>query len=426
MILALPDLSKIKETDQEAVAAARKAYNRLPESAKVFVKDETVAILEAAERRLNEFPAENAEALILDLPRPEKMSVNTITRIQEAIAAYNALTEEQKALISDEAYDKLRIASEKLQELIEEQNDCSAANAVSRKIMKFWDAEEITYSDKKEIEYIRKAYEALTDRQKEYVDKDYTLPILETAEAVIAAKDEVVQGYMVKWPKIVIGGEEFYKVVEKEDKVLLLATDRVTDQDGNYILMDYGETNIWRDSSVRNWLNNDYLGTRPALRAMALNTEITTKKLQTHADELEPEYITTTDKVFVLSTYDINGGATIDAEYTNGESMLAGLEKEEYINSKGMKWQLCDLLLPPSEGYSGISNDSWTRTPVLFYFHEEGPYYQQQDAYSTRYYENDDYWPYKHTDVSRHPVEDEYGVQPACWVDRAKLEQAVE
>ena len=424
MILALPVLSDIKETDQEAIAAARKAYDRLPGGAKVFVKEETLAVLEAAERRLNEFPAENAAALIEDLPDPDQMSVNVIERIQEAIAAYNALTDEQKTIIPDDIYEKLRSVADRLPELIAQREDCAAANRVSKRIMKFWDIEEVRYSDRNELRNIRKAYEELTDAQKEYVDREYTLTVLEAAEAKVAEIAAVIDGYLVKWPKVTIGGVEYYKAVEEGNRVLLISCDRAVDPDGNYVSLSFGDTNIWRDSNVRSWLNSDYLRDHPAIGDMVLETEITTRKLQTYEDKLEPEYITTTDKVFVLSTYDINGGASSDLEYTNGSSVIPGLEKEKYINSKGQEWDISDLLLPPKERYDETNNMSWTRTPVVFYLAEEGPYYEQQDAYSTYFVHGDPYWPYKNIEINRMSLEYEYGVQPAMWVDRAKLEEA--
>ena len=419
-ILALPKPDEITEADSEAIAAARKAYDRLPATAKAFVKPATLAVLEAAERRLTELPAEAALALIEKLPKPEKMTENSMEKVQEAVSAYNALTDDQKLLIPDEAYDKLRLAMVRYQELLVRQENRKAANEVSKRIMNYWDTSLVTYSDKHDIENIRAAYEALSDEQKAFVDKQYTLPVLEAAEAVIAEKDAVIQGYMVKWPKVTVDGVEYYKVIEEDEKVLLLSADRAVDADGNYVSMTYGETNSWRDSNVRQYMNGEYLDAHPQLQDMVLETEITTRILQTLEDVKTPRYDVTTDKVFALSSMDINGGDASEAEFTNGGSMLAGLEKEEYEHG-GNTWYIQDFILPPTQGWSGDGNSCWTRTPVLFYFNENGPFYQQQNAYSTAFFENNSYWPYKRTDVSRHPVEDEYGVQPACWVDRAKL-----
>lgn len=419
-ILALPKPNEITDADSEAVAAARKAYTRLPESAKVFVKPETLEALEAAERRLTELPAEAALALIEKLPKPEKITENSMERVQEAVSAYNALTDEQKLLITDEAYEKLRLAMIKYQELLVRQENRKAANAVSKRIMNYWDTSLVTYSDKHDIENIRAAYEALSDEQKEFVDKQYTLPVLEAAEAVIAEKDAVIQSYMVKWPKVTVDSVEYYKVIEEDERVLLLLADRAVDADGNYVSMTYGETNSWRDSNVRQYMNGEYLDAHPQLKNMALDTEITTRILQTLEDVNSPRYDVTTDKMFALSSMDIDGGEASEAEFTNGSSMLAGLEKEEYVKGR-ITWYLQDFILPPTDGRDGGDNSCWTRTPALFYFSENGPLYQQDNGYSTTYFENDDYWPYKRTDVSRSPLEYEYGVQPACWVDREKL-----
>ena len=108
------------------------------------------------------------------------MTVADTADIIAARAAYNALTDDQKAMVDKDTLDKLTAAETAV---INALTDAFAAAQVSTQINKL--PEKITFADKEAVEAARAAYDALTDDQKAYVDED-TVKKLTDAEAAIA------------------------------------------------------------------------------------------------------------------------------------------------------------------------------------------------------------------------------------------------
>ena len=117
-----------------------------------------------------------------------------------------------------------------------------------------------------------------------------------------------------------IDGIEWYCLVkdEEENKALIWANS--TENPGTS--MPFGSSNVWRDSAVRTYLNETWLEGTTVLKEKAVETDITTRSAYNVST-----WITTQDKVFLLSEADLfgtfNGTTTTNPQdYTYGNSVL--------------------------------------------------------------------------------------------------------
>ena len=133
---------------------------------------------------------------ITALPAADQLTVADTEAVEKAREAYEALTEEQKVLVSEEVLKLLIDAETKIAELKkaeEEQQkeeeeaaaNKAAAEIASNTITALPSADKLTAADAEAVEAARTAYEALTDAQKALVSAE-TLKQLEAAEAKIA------------------------------------------------------------------------------------------------------------------------------------------------------------------------------------------------------------------------------------------------
>ena len=118
-INGLPETVSI--TDKEAVEAVRTAYNALTDGQKEFVTN--YSVLTQAEETIADI--EKAQAVIDQINAlPETVKITDKEAVEAALAAYNALTDDQRALVDNVSL--LSSADARLQELIraaEEENE---------------------------------------------------------------------------------------------------------------------------------------------------------------------------------------------------------------------------------------------------------------------------------------------------------------
>ena len=145
---ALNDKQKERVTALDKLEAAEGAYNKLKEEADKEEADKAAAA--AVDAKINAIG--------------EEITLESKSKIEEARAAYDALTQDQKEKVT--ALDKLEAAEDTYSKLKEEA-DKAAAAAVDAKITAI--GEEITLESKSKIEEARAAYDALTQDQKEKV-----------------------------------------------------------------------------------------------------------------------------------------------------------------------------------------------------------------------------------------------------------------
>lgn len=146
------------------VAEARAEYDALSAEAKALIEPSVYAKLEAQETRIaNQEAADTVTAMITALT-----DSSSAADVVAARAAYEALTTDQKALISAETLTALEAQEDRLDE--------EAADAVTDMIEALTDE-----STAAEVEAARQAYDALTETQKAYVSAE-TLALLEEQE----------------------------------------------------------------------------------------------------------------------------------------------------------------------------------------------------------------------------------------------------
>lgn len=161
----------------EAIETARLAYDMLTNEQKFSVSN--YEVLEEAENTYNQLIAEKTTKDKTAAEAVDKLidAIGTITlesrkSISAARNAYNSLTEDQKAFVTKLA--ELENAEKEFANLVGEKtaNDIAAANEVDLLINAIGS---VTVRSKADIEKARKAYNALTDEQKEYVTKEADL-----------------------------------------------------------------------------------------------------------------------------------------------------------------------------------------------------------------------------------------------------------
>ena len=110
----LPAAEAVIVKNKSAISAARKAYDKLNENAKKYADDsaEVIAKLTACEKALtqaieDEDAAEAVEKLIKKLPTAKRVKEDHREKVQEALDAFNMLTEDQKKLVTAKNQQKL-------------------------------------------------------------------------------------------------------------------------------------------------------------------------------------------------------------------------------------------------------------------------------------------------------------------------------
>ncbi|HCA04651.1 MAG TPA: hypothetical protein DEO32_02005, partial [Ruminococcaceae bacterium] len=173
-INALPAAEDITIADKEAVEAARAAYDNLTPEQQANIDADTLKKLTDAEEALAQAEADKAAAAAVDeminaLPGPLSITAADKAAVEEARAAFDALTDAQKNQVS--LLNKVKLAlNEAVIDIAEKAADNAAAQAVKDMINAL--PEEVTADDKAAVEEARAAYDALTDTQKALIDED--------------------------------------------------------------------------------------------------------------------------------------------------------------------------------------------------------------------------------------------------------------
>jgi len=166
-------------SDKTAIEEARAAYNALTEGRKKLVtKHDQLQAAEAAWADLLE-----AKAVEDRIAAIGTVTLESKSAIDEARRAYNALSPAQAKLVSN--YQTLVAAEKAYAVLKADRDDAEAAKKVDDLIAKIGDP--VTLADKAKIEEARAAYNALTEGQKNLVTK---LDQLKAAEAKLAELQE--------------------------------------------------------------------------------------------------------------------------------------------------------------------------------------------------------------------------------------------
>ncbi len=178
----IEEIGTVTLDSEEVIAEAKSAYAELSNVQKALVSNyEKLTAAETTLAQLKKAAADKVAAQeVIDLIE----EIGTVTleseeAITEAKATYAALTDEQKALVSN--YEKLTTAEATLAQLKKtaaekEQEDREAAATADEKIAAIGT---VTVHSGKKIQTARNAYDALTDDQKAYVENLSTLTAAE-------------------------------------------------------------------------------------------------------------------------------------------------------------------------------------------------------------------------------------------------------
>ncbi len=185
-ISALPRLSELTVADAEKIEAARTAYELLTEEQQAMVTN--ASKLPPLEKRVADLIAAQAVIdLIAALPEADEATVDDAEDADAAREAYDRLTAEQQDLVSN--YDKLTALEAHLADLL-------AVTSVVEAITALPEADQVTLADAEAVDAARAAYNRLTPSQKALVTNYGKLDALELrldildVEALIEALPE--------------------------------------------------------------------------------------------------------------------------------------------------------------------------------------------------------------------------------------------
>ncbi len=212
--------SPITAASQTAIDAAHNAYDHLTDDQKALVGNLSTLT-----------DAEAALAVVNQIAAIGEVTLSSGSTIADVRTAYNALTDDQQALVGN--YATLTDAEAAYNTLV---TDHAAADAVIDKINAI--GSPITATSQTAIEDARAAYNALTDTQKGYVTNCSELTDAEAALAVVnlinAIDDPVV--YTTACHDEITAARTAYEALTAEQKALVDATtlQKLTDAEAAY------------------------------------------------------------------------------------------------------------------------------------------------------------------------------------------------
>ena len=188
LINAIP--TEVTVDDKDDIEAARAAYAALTDAQKNLVEADVLTKIEAAEEALaaaeqaaaDQAAADAVAAMINNLPNPENVTVDDKDAIETTGYALAALTNAQRALINPAVIVRYRAIAEAFAAVDQAAADQAAAQGVTYLINQI--PAEVTENDKETVEKARKAYNMLTDAQKELLAPE-TIAKLEAAEKAL-------------------------------------------------------------------------------------------------------------------------------------------------------------------------------------------------------------------------------------------------
>ena len=207
---------KLTDASKALIEAARAAYNALTADQKALVTK--LATLEAAEKKYADLTAAKSVDDKIGEIGTVKLTDASKALIEAARAAYNALTDDQKALVTKLA--TLEAAEQAYEDLkAKDATDRAAAKDVDDKIGEIG-VVEYTDASKALIDAARAAYDALTDDQKAFVTQLVTLIAAEQRYEELKAEHEAtaiedIQSSDINVQKVLRNGKVYILIGEK-------------------------------------------------------------------------------------------------------------------------------------------------------------------------------------------------------------------
>ena len=348
-------IGEVTADSGEAVQAARAAYDALTDAQKAEVKNYDV--LTAAERRLA-----NLQAI---LPVEDKIdaigevTLDSENAIQAARAAYDALTEEQKAEVKN--YDVLIAAEARLADL-------QAAKPVEKLIDAIG---EVTLASESAIQAARAAYDALTEAQKAEV-RNYDVLTAAEARLVNQKAAKPVEDSINAIGEVTLDSEgaiqaarAAYDALTEEQKAEVKNYDKLTAAEAAYarLLAEQSERleKIYKTtgdfiaalgtpgvgSTGGEWMTIGLARSGRAVPAGYYDNVVEYVKAKADANErLHRAKVTDNARVILALT-------AIGKDVTNvgGHNLLKGLDNMAYVQKQGINGPIWTLIALDSHNY---------------------------------------------------------------------------
>lgn len=224
------NVQAITISDRSKILRAREIYDGLYAVQQAVVDDKYYQKLLRAEEKLASLEASMEESkIVIELINNlgNEISLQDAKAISEARAAYDALSEEEKEMITN--YGKLIDIEAKLAELVENDNRVKEVEKLINSIGN------VSMESQESIEQAREAYNNLNEEQKALVN-ERTLRQLETAEETLsvlkesAARIALVQEKILAIPNIdelSLEDDSFQRVIEAHAAYLTLTEEEI-------------------------------------------------------------------------------------------------------------------------------------------------------------------------------------------------------
>ena len=216
-INALPAADKVSTKDAADIQAARDAFEALTDDQKKMVSDDVLKKLTDAEDALI---VADVVYVIDKLPDAKNVKSTDRADIEEARYDYDALSDAQKK----------KVPADKLKKLTEAEEALAAADVVAM-IEALPKANSIRVGDRDDIEAAREAYEALTDAQKKYVPADLLKKLEDAENAVEASNFEFLANLLPKADDVDIDDEDSIEAARETYEALTDAQKAMVDED---------------------------------------------------------------------------------------------------------------------------------------------------------------------------------------------------
>ena len=186
---ALPSEEDVMFQDEAVLKQAREAYEQLDDTQKALVSNEAYDKLEKAEKKLEALKAE-VEAVtkqIQELPAVGDLKLEDAEKVSLARSAYDALNADQKRQLTESGVLDTLLTAENQISLLEREKE--EAEKVAQQINSLPEVKDLKLADKTAVEAARKAYDALSDNQKAMIED--AKKALEEREAEIKRLQEL-------------------------------------------------------------------------------------------------------------------------------------------------------------------------------------------------------------------------------------------
>ena len=231
LIHALPAISDLTLDDEDSVNIAKTKFDALTDEQKALISDEYKTKLNNADNRIAKLKADYAAAqsvtdAIHALPATSELTLDDKDAVDAAKAKYDALTADQRNLVSFTDTETLDTAVARISKLL---SDRARAADIEALIDEIRAVQDLTLEDKTAVESVLAQYEALTPDQKAFLSDAYKTLINDIAAKMASL---VYDANVEKASNLTVSG---LKVTSKKKKTAVVKWKANTEASGYVI-----------------------------------------------------------------------------------------------------------------------------------------------------------------------------------------------